>query len=64
MNKKELVGFLRSSKQGLFSERDTAEEACQYFTEVTDNNGEALIALMVYHNTLIDEIINYIEAKS
>ena len=61
MDKQALLESLTGSKQGLFATLDTTEEAFEYAVKVTGETPEAITALMVYHNTLIQAIIEVIK---
>lgn len=53
MNKKQLL----KSKVGLFSERETTNEALEYALSLIPSNPSAVTtAIMVYHNTLIQAL--------
>ena len=45
---------LRAAKCGLFSERDTTDEAFKYATAILGKAPQVVTALMVYHNTLLE----------
>lgn len=58
---KELMAELEKSKHGLFSTRDTPEEAIEFAKEMGKQHGmkeiDVLAMLLVYHNTLLNQII-------